>query len=311
MKIKRYLSIIGIFILIWILLKLDIGNVFNRIISLNLGIIALLLFLRVLYILFKSISWKYLLSIEGIKYDLTDSFMVYSIGIFLGFITPGRVGELVKVAYLRKDKTDVVGSFVAVFVDRILDVTVLVGLGYISMFFFIGFFRSQLFWISIIIGVISLVLIFLILQKKFFKKIMSVLFKMFGRDELKVGFFDVCKRILKIDKKKMIVPLILVFMAWLVFFFQLYIAAIALGISISFGYVIVSMSIAGLIALVPISFSGIGTRDAALILLFSFISVGKELAVSFSFIALFLMIFAAFVGGFFWLARPLPISTKS
>ena len=49
------------------------------------------------------------------------------------------------------------------------------------------------------------------------------------------------------------------------------------------------MAVVGFVQLIPVSVSGLGTRDAALIFLFSQIGVGKEAAVAFSIMKLFVM----------------------
>jgi uncharacterized membrane protein YbhN (UPF0104 family) len=60
-----------------------------------------------------------------------------------------------------------------------------------------------------------------------------------------------------------------------------------------------------LVELIPISVSGIGTRDAAVVFFFSVLGIGSAEAVSFSLIYLiFGTYFNALVGFIAWLANP-------
>ena len=92
------------------------------------------------------------------------------------------------------------------------------------------------------------------------------------------------------------------------FFVQCYLIDTAMGLSINFITITLFMAISNLISFIPISISGLGTRDVTLIFLFSMIGLKPELALSYA-----LLVFISFfiVGGFLyavagWL-RPLEL----
>jgi hypothetical protein len=58
----------------------------------------------------------------------------------------------------------------------------------------------------------------------------------------------------------------------------------AMNLSINFINITLFMAISNLISFIPISISGLGTRDATLIYLFSLIGLKPELAVSYAFL---------------------------
>tara|TARA_B100002052_G_C15666700_1_gene499864 strand:+ start:555 stop:764 length:210 start_codon:yes stop_codon:yes gene_type:complete len=68
------------------------------------------------------------------------------------------------------------------------------------------------------------------------------------------------------------------------------------------------MAIANLISFIPISISGLGTRDTTLIFLFGIIGIKEELAFSYSF-AVFILFFVlgGLIGSFAWWRKPLKI----
>ena len=87
----------------------------------------------------------------------------------------------------------------------------------------------------------------------------------------------------------------------------MYILAKGVGLNIPFLYFAISVTIAGFITLIPISVSGIGTRDAALILLFTPFLIPKEQIIVFSALILLMSLFTAFVGLICWLIKPIRV----
>jgi uncharacterized membrane protein YbhN (UPF0104 family) len=91
----------------------------------------------------------------------------------------------------------------------------------------------------------------------------------------------------------LVVPLVLTLMAYALFFAQAQLLAVALDLKVGIIYLAVCLSVAGMVTLLPISFSGLGTRDAILIALFAPLGLAAEQAVAFS--PLFFLTF--YVGG--------------
>jgi uncharacterized protein (TIRG00374 family) len=75
-------------------------------------------------------------------------------------------------------------------------------------------------------------------------------------------------------------------LSWLVAGIGCYLIALSLSLNISYWYVLISVAISSLIAILPISISGLGTREATFIFLFSIINIVPEEAVSFSLLIL-------------------------
>lgn len=65
------------------------------------------------------------------------------------------------------------------------------------------------------------------------------------------------------------------------------------------------MAISNLISFIPISISGLGTRDATLIYLFSLIGLKPELAVSYAFLVFVTFFFCGgLMGAIVWFVKP-------
>jgi uncharacterized membrane protein YbhN (UPF0104 family) len=80
-----------------------------------------------------------------------------------------------------------------------------------------------------------------------------------------------------------------------------------IGLKVPFIYFAVSVTIAGLLTLIPVSFYGIGTRDAALLLLFAPFLIPKEQVIVFSSLILAITLLTALIGLACWLIKPLRI----
>ena len=95
--------------------------------------------------------------------------------------------------------------------------------------------------------------------------------------------------------------------AYVIFFGQCYLLALALDLSAGFLSVTFAVALGSLITLVPISISGLGTRDAVLIAYLGTIGVSAEAALSFS-----LLVFMTFylggglLGMLAWWLKPVP-----
>jgi uncharacterized protein (TIRG00374 family) len=76
--------------------------------------------------------------------------------------------------------------------------------------------------------------------------------------------------------------------SWIPPFIYGYLLALSLGINIGLFFFILVIPVLSLLDLLPISISGIGTRDVALIFLFGLNGISAEQAVAFSLLYLFM-----------------------
>jgi uncharacterized membrane protein YbhN (UPF0104 family) len=86
----------------------------------------------------------------------------------------------------------------------------------------------------------------------------------------------------------------------------LYVLAVAMHISVGFGLIIACRAIIGLVNVIPVTISGLGTRDAVLLLILPLAGATKEAAIALGMAAFLWTIGSKFSGVFFWLNRPLP-----
>ncbi|MCK5146485.1 flippase-like domain-containing protein [bacterium] len=308
---KKYLKFVGIAVLIFIFLSLDIkkiGGILTQV-QIPLLMLAFLLDLPMLFI--KSSRWNLLLRGQKIHYSLWDTFVMYMSSLYIGFITPGRLGEFVKALYVKSDnKATGSYAFSSVLVDRLFDLYLLIILGLAGVWSFglLGGLSSS----SLVLIAIVVVAPLIVLNRKITGKLIQIVYKKMLRKKMQRllddTFNDFYDGLTALINWKLLISVFLTIASYALFFLQCYLILSALGVKLDYLTLTLSMAIANFISFAPISISGLGTRDATLIFLFAKFGLTSELALSYSMLV-FLIFFVG--GGSFgaiaWFMRPLPI----
>lgn len=104
----------------------------------------------------------------------------------------------------------------------------------------------------------------------------------------------------------LLLPLVITVIAYGLFYLQCYLAALSLRLPLSYPYAAFCVSLASLLALLPISISGLGVRDATFIALLLPLGVTAEMAVSYSLLILLVFnILGGALGAIAWFTKPL------
>ena len=99
-KIRRILPFIGIAIFIYLLIKLNVTNIFDQIKSMNLFYILLAGVIALIYFIFQTLKWFVIAQKQEIKVPFKEAIKINLITNFYGFITPGRLGSVIRADYL-------------------------------------------------------------------------------------------------------------------------------------------------------------------------------------------------------------------
>jgi uncharacterized protein (TIRG00374 family) len=253
---------------------------------------------------------------HGIDYPLYDCIRVWTIGMFAGIVTPGRAGDVLRSFYL-KQKCDKFGQcFSTVAIDRIIDLVVILFFAALGIFMFNFWFGSSLsFAILILFIIFCFGSIYLMTRKHYAKKFLKPIFNFFIPKRFKtramIGFHDFYDSMGGLGEKKLQLLMIslLTALMWFLSIFQVQIIGLTIGLSINYFHLLAVMSIVVIIELIPVSISGIGTRDAFMIFSLGLLSIGKESVIAFSLIYLILAYWVvALVGLLFWLRDPIKLN---
>jgi uncharacterized protein (TIRG00374 family) len=302
--------LIGLGILALILLRLDLKATAEALAGVHWGYLLLALAANPLLFGLKAWRWRVLLRLQDIDYAWHDAFLAFVAGLFLGLITPGRVGEMGKALYLKQDCDVAIGAGMAsVLMDRLFDLYTILVLGTIGL----AWFQLLPTWALALVAagtVLALMLPVALLSERLATwgleiiRRMPFLRRFHGQLVEGTGRFQAGLRPLITYRST--VPLALTLVAYSLFFGQGSLLALALDLPVGTGYLAVCLSVAGVITLIPVSFSGLGTRDAILITLFAPLGIVPEQAVAFS--TLFFLTFyvgGGIIGALAWQVKPL------
>lgn len=318
MMVKKLLGVaLALILLTYSFSLVDFGEFFKVILDADLWLLLWIYPIVFIVVILKSFRLKKILNILHEDYDLSGLTQIFTIGFFLGVLTPGRVGDFSRALYL-KDKVPLGKGGVAIFLDRVIDVFILLILGGTSITLFFIFFQQIVFPLEILSLLIILVVLgflFMINLNKFEFVITFIL--QFLPESLK-GFiktayshFNEATSYIKNDYSKLLVPLILGLIIWIVDFLIAFVIIFAFGIDVPFFFIFILMPIFTLAEVLPISISGLGTREVASIFIFSFFGIPPEQAVAFA-ITFFLSIYPVLtlIGFYFSLRRKVDFSLE-
>ena len=311
LKNKWILRSIGLILFIFILYKLNLTEIIALLSSINPFYFALALLLFIPLLVIKAMRWQLIMKAQNIDYSLKESTIMYVAAMYISALTPGRIGDFIKIFYLKGDGYPFGKSFATVLLDRLFDLVSLLLLGYVGMLLFISLFGRVVNILScIFVGM--LLIIFIIYNKDFSTGILEYISSHFipekYRENAKVGFSDLYNGIKTLNTNQLTLVIFMTFLGWLIYFVTMYLLALAIDINIPFLYLATCVSISAVITLIPISLSGIGTRDATLIILFSYLGLSKESAIAFSMMILFMYAVNGSIGLVAWLKKPVNIA---
>ena len=213
------------------------------------------------------------------------------------------VGTFVKSFYLKRDGHGLMVPLISILAEKYYDYLLPLIFGGISVFLVWGNLDSD----------IGLSLFILISCVAFFParkacRLLSpgLLPKRFKDLEQKKGW-NLNEHLLKIHDLLNFKIYVYSISAFGLYFVSIYFLTKAINLELGFFQVVLIMTITSLITLLPISFLGIGTRDAGLLAVFIFFGHTPEQAIALSMALLLLRIAIVFLGSIFWFLDPPPI----
>jgi len=310
--IKRYYFLIGLIILAIIFSQLNFADLLKSFQKINYYLLALGISLVIPSVLIKSWRWNYLKKSQGIKYQLLDSFLIYNVGFLLGGVTPSQVGELAKVYYLKKGGLSYGKATVSIIIDRVFDIFYFLIFGYLGIIFVLKDLRNEInlfYFISLILLLIIIIILKLGWHKMLFNKIFCYFVPENYQKKLHLNFNDFISDLKLLTLKNYFIAFLITVLAWLLYYLQMEIFALSLGLEIPIINLAVAVTITGLVSLLPISILGIGTREATLILLLQPFYSNISIIIIFSQLILVANLVGYLLGAVSWLFLPFSLKT--
>ena len=271
--------------------------------SVRIGYFLLSLLGVVIVLGIKSYRWRILIANEGAMYSAYNAFGAYMASDAIGIITPGRIGEIARLYYVRQE-TDIsfYAAFKTIVSDRIFDFTMLGWFGLSGTLFYFKTFGDYP-GIYYALGILALFLFGYV----FIINLLGTLLKFKAVHRLPIVRF-IHESFIAVIRKHALKMWAITILAYFMFFGFSWLIMISLHLSPSYIDVVFIMSIMSLSTIIPLSVAGFGTREATLVLLFSYYGLASETAISFSllhFSAFFL--WGGLIGLVFWLLMPISL----
>jgi uncharacterized protein (TIRG00374 family) len=320
MKIPvRLFSVIGIILFIIILSRVDIPSLIEVFASINLLLLLLALAVNGIAVLMKSYKWKIIVNTVNDRFSLPDAIQAFLIGFSFSVLTPAKIGDFIRAYYVKNDTCSTGRALSTVVTDRLIDIVMLVliaatGISLFSFFYHIEILSAVI--VTLIAAGIA-VGILVLLNKPLLSRILRPFFNLFipaGMKQKVSGyyheFYDGLFAFYH-HRKAFVLALSVALLSWIPPFVYGYLLAMSIGIDLNLSYFAIVIPIISLLDLLPISISGIGTRDAALIFLFGLQGISAESAVAFSILYLFLSYWlVALAGAIFWIRHPVKTDSE-
>jgi uncharacterized membrane protein YbhN (UPF0104 family) len=266
------LKLIGVALFIIILSKIDRESLFEQIKTANLSLLAISFPMIFLIYFCKAKRFEQLVHTTEVILHFSQNWKIFNIGIFLASITPGKIGEFGRAAYLKAHGVSMGIAIAITIVDRLIDVIFISIISVAGVGILFGW-KWTIVGIFVVGAGVSAVML------------------------LRNAFAMLRQHI----TKKMIVPISLwTIAAWSIYFSWAILLGHAIGIEVSIPVMIAVLIFAGILSLLPIAPSGLGTRDATLVFLLAPYGIEAEQAVALALLMFISIIFSSFLGGWYW-----------
>ena len=307
-------QLLGLLILPLIFVHMDWSSVKEALVRANLVLIAMAFLLNVPLLFLTAMRWRYLLTLQGYQLSKRATWIYYLGGLYLGFVTPGRIGDLGKGFFLRKAGIATLSrSLSSVVVDRLLDLYLLLLLATLGIMWRKPFPASFPVGLALLAVVVFFPFVFNFLSlprgwaKDMIQKRLLNWFPVSVRKEAEE--FASGMRLLPVNN--LFVALFFTVMAQAIFFQACWLIAVAYSIPISYLELVPIMAMTNLITFIPVSIAGLGTREAALLVFLNRPDITTEQIILYS-LSVFFVFFAGggLLGYLGWILSPVYISRK-
>lgn len=289
MNYKNYLPIIGIAIFIYLLLKIGISKIFNSIIKADISFLIIACFLTLVLFFFQTLKWHLIARKQKIPINFKDSFKINLIGNFYGFVTPSKLGTIIRAEYLKKYTGGIGKGLSNFFLDKILD--------FCSLFFLLLVFSfilgEKLVQVSILYFLVPFFIFALMLVIFINKKIATFPLRLFYKTLLPKKLkkkakltFDSFYEDMPTKKRNILFFFLINVITWIITYLATFFVGLSVGINLNFLHYLAIIPIGTIISFIPITINGLGTREATLISLFSLFGIEATKVFSMSILTL-------------------------
>jgi len=257
-------------------------------------------------LLISSVRWQILIKAQGDQARLSFLAKSYLVGIFFNNFLPSRIrGDVSRIHDGSRYSQTILKSSAIILVERLSGIIILLVFASVASFFRINMAKEiPVVWISLLLGLLGLLLIFIffmpftdrLIRKIPDKKLLA---------KIKSKIFDFKNIILQYKDKKiaLVKTLFWAFLLQINVILHFFLIGKALHLQIQFFDYFIFIPIVLLIQLIPITINGLGLREGSYIEIFEFYGVAPGTAFSFAFIDVAFMLIIGLAGGIVYVTR--------
>jgi glycosyltransferase 2 family protein len=253
-KIFLLVMTLGIFVLLFT--KIPVSDFWNTIKQADLLYLAFAFLVMLAFPLLSAWRWQLIVARLGASLSFWDSFKIVMAAWPIGSVTPAKSGDLVKVLFLKHllPYSKTTGVILA---ERLLDVIVLC---LFSMVWGVqyGFYQAAI----IAAGLFTSVFLFVFLLAS------PLIHRVPEGFRVVVQNVWEASRLVFSEKRTFLFIFLISACNWFMSFIQTWLCYGAFGLSVPLPYIMAALPIAIFIGLIPITISGMGIRDSAIMYLF-------------------------------------------
>jgi len=273
------LKLIGIALFVLIVFRIDKTELAGRLAHADPILLSASFGVLLMMVLIKTIRWHFLMQYAGSKPSLYESWRLYNIGIFLGTVTPAKVGEFGKAAYMQKQGMKLSTALAVSVIDRVADLVAIIVFGIAGAGILFGQQAFVICLTGVVIGAFVGWMIFRSIKKPMWLNDLEQLMK----------------------PKSIAAILCLTLIGWFLYFTWAIFIAYSIEIHVDPMILTATFTLTGLISMMPIAPSGLGTRDAALLTLLAPYGITGSHAVALAMLMLVSIIVNSGIGGVYFL----------
>jgi len=306
-RVRSLMRLVGPVLLVWVLWRFaDLPALRDTFAGAATWPLLVAVALSAVVIHAKLWRWRDLLRLVGVPLSVASAYRAFLPSLFLGLVTPGRVGDALRIQYLKRDHRVGYADGLAVsIVDRLCDVYVLlafVALGVVHLASAVSPALARTTWVAVAAIAIAPAFLFV---RGVAEPAAQWLYGRFSDANEHEGlsvFFNALRRQVG---PGLLSPVLITVIAFFFNYVQAWLVAQALGIELTFVDVASLVAISSFLSLLPISISGLGVRESFFALVFPAFGLSETLGIAFG-LGVFAVIYlpTLLVGFLAWLAWP-------
>ena len=284
MRWKNYLQLIGVTLLIWIMFNVRWDLVIKVLTQLDQTYLIGYIFSFLAMVLVRTFRLRFALQKLGYIVNNVDCYIAIQEPSFMGAVTPGRLGEFARIGYIKEHGIPTQQAISIVIIERLADISILLAFSVAGIVYIFAPPTYHPIWgIILMIGLLFIFAIihgysFLLFRLK--EPLNWILrwepkFLTRPRKNLSHSFHFVMRQAA--------MPIFLLGLVCITLsFIQVYFLAKAFGFEVDYLVVMFAYTVATLASMLPISISGLGTREATYITIMGREGIVIEQALLFS-----------------------------